>query len=193
MSSRYDNQEIACQQVLVEDSSVFSIQSSVFPASVAAGLSPHNLLERYLSYIRRTTLAIIQPRSTDTGVEFRLLGSRLSLISFLPPEEGHESSILRICGGLLVQPRQCDRGELRFGVETAPDSVRVSLQLSDFCPLILGSSSPSTLRRWLYQFTQAALHRLVTVRFLKLLYHDMAGSSARVRIVPVTVREGRPV
>ena len=193
MSSHYDHQEIACQQVLVEDSSVFSIQWSVFPAHIAAGLSPYNLLERYLCYIRRTTLAIIQPRFTDTGVEFRLLGSSVSLISFLPPEEGQEASVLRICGGLLVQPRQCDRGELRFGVETSPDGVRVSLQLSDFCPLILGSSSPSTLRRWLYQFTQAAIHRLVTVRFLVLLYRDLAGSSSRIRIVPVTVREGRPV
>jgi hypothetical protein len=117
----------------------------------------------------------------------------LSLISFLPPEEGHASATLRICGGLLVQARQCDRGELRFGVEPTPDGVRASLQLSDFCPLILGGSSPSILRRWLYQFTQAAIHRLVTVRFLALLYRDLAGSSAKVRIVPVTVREGRPV
>ncbi len=193
MSSHYHNQEIACQQVLVEDSSVFSIQWTVLPAPLATGLSPHNLLERYLSYIRRTTLTIIQPRFSDTGVEFRLLGGDLSLISFLPPEDGPDSSVLRICGGLLVQSRQCDRGELRFGVETTTDGVRVSLQLSDFCPLILGSSSPSTLRRWLYQFTQAAIHRLVTVRFLALLYRDLAGSSARVRIVPVTVREGQSI
>jgi hypothetical protein len=111
----------------------------------------------------------------------------------MPPEERHDSTTLRICGGLLVQPRQCDRGELRFGIETTLEGVKVSLQLSDFCPLILGSSSPSPLRRWLYQLTQAAIHRLVTVRFLVLLYRELAGSAAKVQIVTVQVREGRPV
>lgn len=191
--SRYsDNQEIACQQVLVEDSSVFSIQWSVFPATVATGLSPQYLLERYLVYIRRITLAIIQPNTTVSGIEFRLFGY-WSLINFLPPVVEAGSVVLRICGGLLVQPRQCTRGELRFTTEPEPAGIKVSLQLSDFCPLILGSSSPSPVRRWMYRLTQATIHRLVTVRFLILLYRDLAGSSARVRIVPVRVREGQPV
>jgi hypothetical protein len=193
MNELRKNQEIACQQVLVEDSSVFSIQWSVFPTPVATGLSPRNLLERYLFYIRRTTCTIIRPTVTDTGIEFRLFDSNWSLISFLPPVAETGSEILRICGGLLVQPHQCSRGELRFTVEPAPAGIKVSLQLSDFCPLILGSSSPSPIRRWLYRLTQAAIHRLVTVRFLVLLYRDLAGSSARVRIVSARVREGQPV
>lgn len=193
MDKRHNNQEIACQQVLVDDSSVFSVQWSLFPAQIAAGLTPHHLLSRYLAYIRRTTLSAIRPSESAAGIEFRLLGSRLSLISFLPPEEGEVTTTLRICGGLLVQPHQCDRGELQFSIEQASGGVKVSLQLSDYCPLILGSSSPSTVRLWLYRLTQAAIHRLVTIRFLMLLYRELAGSSAPVRVVHANMRTGRPV
>jgi hypothetical protein len=193
MDTRRNNQEIACQQVLVEDSSVFSVQWCILPEAIASGLTPRHLMERYLSYISRATLTAIRPSESARGVEFRLLGSRLSLINFLPPEEEDESVTLRICGGLLVQSRQCDRGEMRFSVEPEPEGVKVSLQLSDYCPLILGSPTPSALRRWLYRLTQATIHRLVTIRFLTLLYRDLAGSSAPVRVVDVNVRGGRPV
>jgi hypothetical protein len=193
MDSRQDNQQIACQQVLVEDAYVFSVQWSTFPVQIAADLTPPRLLERYLAYIRRTTCAVIQPHSAETGIEFRLLGSCLSLISFLPPEEGMQCVTLRICGGLLVQPRQCHRGELRFSVEPNPEGTKVSLQLSDYCPLILGNTAPSPLRRWLYRLTQAAIHRLVTIRFLMILYRELAGSSAPVQVVNANVRDGRPV
>jgi hypothetical protein len=193
MDKHHDNQEIACQQVLVEDSSVFSVQWSLFPAQIAAGLTARHLLDRYLAYIRRATQSVIRPSESATGVEFRLLGSRLSLISFLPPDEEDGAVTLRICGGLLVQPHQCHRGELRFTVEPTPEGIKVALQLSGYCPLILGSSSPSTVRRWLYRLTQAAIHRLVTIRFLMLLYRDLAGSSAPVRVVNVNVRDGWPV
>ena len=193
MSKHENNLKIACQQVLVEDSSVFSVQWSLFPKQIAAGLTPHHLLERYLAYMRRATFSAIRPAVLASGVEFRLLGSRLSLISFLSPEEREDSVTLRICGGLLVQSHQCHRGELRFSVEPTPEDVKVSLQLSDYCPLILGSSTPSPVRRWLYRLTQAAIHRLVTIRFLMLLYRDLAGSSAPVQVVNVNVRDGRPV
>jgi hypothetical protein len=193
MNKLSDNQEIACQQVLVKDSSVFSIQWSLFPPQIAAGLTPLHLLNRYLTYIRRATLSVIRPAVSTIGIEFRLLGSRFSLISFLPPGTDDDSIILRICGGILVQPHQCDRGELRFAVEPTNNGVKVSLQLSDYCPLILGNSSPSFVRFWLYKFTQAAIHRLVTIRFLVLLYRDLAGSSPPVRVVNVNVRNGRSV
>jgi len=193
MSSKSSHQEISCQQVLVDDASVFSVQWSIFPVGICDSLAPENLLSRYLNYIRSCTFSIIRPLRTEIGIEFRLLGSRLSLISFLPACIEGEEAVLRICGGFLVQPRQCHRGELRFMVDPQPEGVHVSLQLSDFCPLILGSPNPSRVRFWLYRFTQAAIHRLVTVRFLALLYRDLAGSSARVKVVGVHVREGRPV
>ncbi|MEI7816163.1 MAG: hypothetical protein WCI45_03115 [Desulfuromonadales bacterium] len=185
--------EIACQQVMTEDASVFSVQWTELQSAVANGLSAENLLSRYLGYIKKCSLALIRPTILISGIEFRLLGSRLSLISFLPPVATESFTTLRICGGFLVQPRQCDRGELRFGVEQLPESVRVSLQLSDFCPLILGSASPSIIRFWLYRMTQAAIHRLVTVRFLSMLYRELAGPAGRVKVVNVAVRTGKPV
>jgi hypothetical protein len=193
MDTRRDNQEIACQQVLVEDSSVFSVQWSIFPERIAFGLTARRLLDRYLVHIRRATLSAIRPFESPSGIEFRLPGCRVSLISFLPPETGNGDVILRICGGLLVQSQQCHRGELRFSVDTVPEGVRAALQLSDYCPLILGGPAPSPLRRWLYRLTQAAIHRLVTIRFLTLLYRELAGSAAPVRVVNVNVREGQPL
>jgi hypothetical protein len=117
----------------------------------------------------------------------------MSLISFLPQAEEGRSLVLRICGGLLVQKRQCDRGELRLTAAHETSGTRVSLRLSDYCPLILGSPSPSKTRYWLYRLTQAAIHRLVTVRFLILLYRDYAGAYARVKVITAKNGEGRPL
>jgi hypothetical protein len=185
--------EIACQQVMVDDASVFSVQSTDLPKAMAAELSAAELLLRYLGYVRKFTLTLIRPVALESGIEFRLIGTRQSLISFLPPEYADDFATLRICGGFLVQPRQCDRGELLFGVEHLPERTHISLQLNDFCPLILGSRSPSLLRFWLYRFTQAAIHRLVTIRFFSLLCHELAGPAAGVRVVNVVVRAGKPV
>ena len=143
MSPHPTLQKIACQQIMVEDASVFSVQWTDLPTTLAKVISAEELLQRYLGYINKFSLTLIRPATVENGVEFRLIGTRLSLISFLPPVCAEGVAILRICGGVLVQPRQCDRGELRFGVERRPDSVRVSLQLSDFCPLLLGSRRPS--------------------------------------------------
>ncbi len=178
---------------MAEDASVFSVQWTDLPVTLAGALSAEELLVRYLGFVKKCTLALIRPVILANGVEFRLIGTGRSLISFLPPERADGFATLRICGGFLVQPRQCDRGQLRFGVEHLPGTVRVSLQLSDFCPLILGSRSPSLVRFWLYRATQAAIHRLVTVRFLSLLCRELAGPSAVVRVVNVDVRGGKPV
>jgi hypothetical protein len=187
-------QPISCQQVLEEDSSVFSIQWSVFRHDIARSLTPPDIRTRYLEYIRACTLTLIRPTATPEGVEFRLLASSISLISFLPPDDSREGvSVLRIRGGVLVQPRQCHRGELRFGVEESPEGIGVSLLLCDYCPLLLGNPSPSPVRFWLYRLTQALIHRLVTVRFLTLLYRDLVGWKAPVRLVRSRVREGRPL
>ncbi|HEY3308268.1 MAG TPA: hypothetical protein VGJ93_07410 [Desulfuromonadaceae bacterium] len=185
-------QEIACQQVLVDDASVFSIQSTVLPHLLAKGVTAEFLLDRYLAYIRSFTASIIRPVCKPEGVEFRLLGSSLSLINFQVPVQEGETLVLRISGGLLVQPQQCQRGELSFAVEPQVDGIRVSLELKDYCPLILGSS-PSIIRRWLYSFTQAAVHRLVTVRFLAMLYRELSGHKACVKVVRANVRKGRPI
>lgn len=183
--------QIACQQVLQEDSSVFSIQWTDLSVELAGELTPSRLLERYLSAIRRMTWGLIRPTVTAAGISFGLFG-RFSLLCFHKPEPEGDWLALRICGGLLVQRDQCERGELAFRCEPLPDGpVRVTLRLSDYCPLLLGSQRPSVVRRWLYRLTQAALHRLVTVRFLALLYRELGGDLRRVETVQVQVREGR--
>jgi len=186
-------QEIACQQVLVEDSSVFSIQWSVVPAPLLARLTPEALLNRYLAHIRRCTATIVRPRCSAAGIRFCLFGSRWSLLSFRPPAEERQTVVLRISGGLLVQRERCEHGELRFGIGEEPGGIRVSLELSGYYPSILGSLSPSPCRRLFYRLSQAAVHRLVTVCFLSQLYRELTGSSAPVRVVSVKVRDGVPV
>ena len=186
-------QEIVCKQVLREGSSVFSSQSTVFSPELASAITPGYLLEHYLSYIRGTTLSLIRPVTSENGIEFCLFATRWSLICFQPPTVVENSLVLRICGGLLVQKHHCDRGELRFMAEHETFGTRITLQLSDYCPLILGSSNPSLIRYWLYRLTQALIHRLVTVRFLVLLYREHAGYSAHVNVVNEKVQEGRPL
>lgn len=186
--------QISTQQVLVEDNSVFSIQWTDLPTNLCANLNVMDILSFYFRMIRRFTLGAIQPVSQPDGVVFSLLGI-VPLICFLPPESrvssGEESVALRICGGLLVQKDQCDRGEMQISMTQLEEGGRrITLALSDYCPLLLGSSQPSALRRWLYRVTQAAIHQLVTARFLGYLYHKLAGGTKKVVIQHVTVREG---
>lgn len=192
MAMFLQKQEIACQQVLQDDSSVFSVQWSIYPAEISAGLTAEKVMNRYLSYIRTCTFSLVRPVVLARGIEFRLMNTAVSLISFLPFAHGNGVLALRICGGVLVQPGQCDRGQLRLAVDTVEEGVRVMLELSDYCPLILGNSSPSFLRRLVYRLTQAAIHRLVTIRFLTLLYRELAGRRASVRVVSVHARSGHP-
>jgi len=63
-------QQIACQQVLEEDNSVFSIQWTDLPAELARGMTPSLLLERYLTAIKRMTGGLIQPRQTAEALHF---------------------------------------------------------------------------------------------------------------------------
>jgi hypothetical protein len=189
-----DDGEIACQQVLLKDASVFSIQWMVLPRRYESRLTPTFLAERYLAHIRRFTCSLVRPVKVEKGVEFRLLGSQISLISFYGPvlssESKSQSATLNICGGLLVQPQNCDRGKLTFCCETSPDGVKVSLQLVDYCPILLGGPAPSVVRKWLYRVTQAAIHRLVTVRFLARFYRELAGKKICCRVVKAKVVEG---
>lgn len=175
----------------MEDNSVFSIQWTDLPLELAGGMTPQRLLEAYLNAIRRMTCGLIQPKVASDGISFRLLG-RLPLLCFLRPEPEGDWLALRICGGLLVQRDQCDRGELAFSCQPLPDGqIRVTLRLSDYCPLLLGSQRPSFVRRWLYRLTQASLHRLVTVRFLARLYRELGGTAKKVQTVQVQVQQGR--
>jgi hypothetical protein len=188
------NKKIGCQQVLLRDSSVFSIQWMVLPQSYSDTLSPSYLLERYLNYIRFFTLSLIRPCRTDTQMEFRLLNSRISLISFTYPTfvetDLSQSASIAICGGVLVQGENCHRGELSFITKPVKNGLKVILQLSDYCPFLLGSDKPSRWRKLFYRMTQAYIHKIVTVRFLARLYHDLEGVSPSIRVVKVKVMKG---
>jgi len=193
METHLPIQEIACQQVLLADSSVFSIQRTILPASVTGFFSAVDLQKCYLAYIRSCTLTIIRPMVFQTGIEFRLFGTNWSLITFLPPVVEADSVTLRICGGLFVQSDKSNCGKFRFGVEPVCDGLLVSLQLSGYFPMILGCSPPSCIRFRLYRLTQSAIHRLVTLRFLTLLYKELAGSPAAVRAINISISDGRPL
>jgi hypothetical protein len=180
-------EEIACQQVLREDSSVYSIQWLTLPARHAGAVTPERLLEQYLAHVRHFTLTLVRPVRSAERIDFRLIATRLNLLSFAPPHAADDgptsSTTLRIRGGCLVQPRECGRGELSFITEPCGKGIRIVVRLADYFPLLLGSRGPSRGRKLLYRFTQAVLHKVVTVRFLARVYHELEGHGKRVRLV----------
>lgn len=183
--------DIACAQVLQKETSVLSVQWTVLPPS--AGMTPQLLLERYLDHIRRYTLGLIRPVRTPEGVAFGLAAAGIDLLTFRGPfREGDGSLSLAICGGALVDRNSCDRGELTFGCEEVEGGTRVQLRLADYCPLLLGTS-PGKWRKGLYRFTQAAIHRLVTVRFLVRLQREAAGRRVCCRVVKIPGIEGERI
>lgn len=186
--------DIGCHQVLMEDASVWSVQTLAIPPAHAGTVTPAALFRLYLEHIRRFSLGLVKPLFRDDALHFSLAGSRLSLICFSPPEETNESLRIRICGGVLVQRDQCQRGELTFAVTPAADGgSTATLTLADFCPLLLGSDQPSVIRKWLYRITQAAIHRVVTVRFLARVYRQLCDPHACIRVVRVVSLEGEDI
>lgn len=187
--------EVACQQILLQDASVYSVQWLVLPERYAHLVSAQLLLDRYLKLVRESTFSLIRPVRSTQGVRFRLFASSLSLLSFAPVEhllgERSESVQLRINGGLLVQAGECSRGMLSLLTEREEGGLRVTVQLSDYCPLLLGSARPSLLRRLFYRITQAYIHQAVTVRFLSDLYRELTGEKVRACVKKVRVKEGR--
>jgi hypothetical protein len=75
-------------------------------------------------------------------------------------------------------------------IETVDSGSRVTVKLSDFCPLILGSNRPSLWRKWLYRLTQAYIHKIVTIRFLAMVYRKVTGEKVQKGVVRLAVRQG---
>jgi len=190
-----DKDKIAFQQILEADHSVFSIQTVVIPPGRSGELTADLLFKFYCDYIERFTFGLIRTEESPDGSEFRLAGTTLALIKFAPRVSTESGTIqkttLRIAGGLLVQPEECDRGQLDFMVEAVASGTRATLKLSDYCPLILGSRQPSIVRRWLYRLTQAYLHKIVTVRFLAMVYRKITGQRLTKDLVRIAVRQGK--
>ena len=192
--SKYD---IFCQQLLMPDASVFSIQWTVFPEQCAAKLTPDFILEKYLSYLQRFTFSMVRPHITDSGLEFRLFSTKLHLLAFAMPrysdENGVRSVTLHICGGPFVQSKRCDRGSFSFLAGKTDMGISVTLQLSDYHPRLLGSTNPGWVRKLLYRLTQAYMHKIVTVRFLSNLYRELTGEKTLFRVVKARVRSGEDI
>lgn len=189
--------EIACQQILLPDASVYSVQWVDVPGRFGSGTNATYLLQHYFKVIRSCTLGLIRPKADAEGVRFCLLFSRFHLLSFAPArfekEQGGEAAHLYISGGFLVQPGECDRG--MFSLFSTPEGevVRITVQLSDYCPLLLGSRTPSRFRRLFYGLTQSFVHRVVTVKYLSSLYRELTGEKLRAGVRKVRVREGTEI
>jgi hypothetical protein len=190
-------ERVACQQILENDHSVFSVQRLLLPDEGCGTLSSAGMLRLYLAYVERFTLGVIRVVESAAGIDFRLAGCGVALIRFIAP--GHESlgtadkTTLRIAGGFLVQPLECDRGQLDFIVEKHAAGTRLTLQLADYCPLLLGGSSPSLLRKWIYRLTQAYIHKVITVRFLRMVYRQLTGRRPPAATVMIVVRKGENI
>lgn len=169
--------KIACEEAILDDSSVISRQWIILPHKYSAPLTPALLVERYLAFVRQCTLSVVQPVISGKTTAFSLFGSSFVLLAFAGPEFTGDSHVqtasLRIDGGLLLQRNECGKGMLSFTLEIMEEGVRVIVQVSDYCPLLLGSRKPSKIRKWFYRCTQAAVHKIITVRFLAYLYREL--------------------
>jgi hypothetical protein len=189
--------EVACQQVLLQDASVYSVQWLVVPERVAHLVTTQLLLDRYLKLVRDFTFSMARPLVSADGIEFRLFSSSLAFLSFAPPEhvsgQGTAAVLLRINGGFLVQARERGRGMLSLLTEQDEGGLRITVQLSYCGPLLLGKGPPSRLRRLLYRVTQGALHKAVTIRFLSDLYRELTGEKIQVSVKKVRVKDGMDI
>ncbi|MBU5637030.1 hypothetical protein KOM00_09815 [Geomonas sp. Red69] len=189
--------EICCQQILLPDSSVYSVQWIDIPAEAALRATPTFLLEHYFKVVRRCTLGLITPVQDPSGVEFRITGTRCALLAFsaarFEEDRGTQAAHLCISGGLLVQPGECDSGMFSLLSAAGTEGGRVTVQLSDYCPLLLGSRNPSRLRKLCYGMTQSFFHKVVTFRYLASLFRELCGVKARVAVRNVAVRQGTDI
>ena len=176
---------IEFHQVLKADGTVHSHQWVVLPATCAPDLSVEDIAARYLAFLRLCTLGLVNPERNADGIALRFLG--LPLICLCLPvvtrDETATHADLFINGGLLVQRDSCSRGQLRFSIISTPEQIRIEIRLSDYCPLFLGSHSPTRFRKWLYHITQASIHTLVTIRFLASLCSDLTGIKPPINVV----------
>lgn len=196
-ASRQHELEISCQQILRPDASVYSVQWIELPGEFAPRLRAPFLLEKYFKAVRRCTLGLVSPLLRPQGVRFRIAGTGVALLAFGPArfeeEQGAEAVHLYISGGILVQPGECDSGIFSLLTAPVPGGVRVTVQLSDYCPLLLGSRKPSKLRKLCYGLTQSFFHKVVTVRYLAWLCRELTGVTPRVVVKNVVVRQGTDI
>ena len=176
---------IEFHQVLKTDGTVHSHQWLVLPAASAPDLAVEDVAARYLAFLRSCTLGLVNPERNADGIALRFLG--LPLIRLCLPVVTRDGAAthadLFLNGGLLVQSDACSQGQLRFSIISTPEQLRIEIRLSDYCPLFLGSRTPTRFRKWLYHITQASIHKLVTIRFLASLCSDLTGIRPPFKVV----------
>jgi hypothetical protein len=174
---RFLSGKIACREAIFEDGSVSSRQWIEIPHIDKALLTPALLVESFMSFIRKSTRSIIRPVQNGGKTAFALFGSSLHLLVFSGAEfssdDRLQSANLRIEGGLLLQRNERGKGVLSFIIEEVDGGLKVAVQVSDYCPLLLGGRKPLKIRRWVYRCTQALIHKTITSRFLYHLYRQL--------------------
>jgi hypothetical protein len=187
--------EIEFHQALKADGTVHSHQWVVLPAKCAPDLSVDDIVARYLDFLRFCTFGLVNPVRNTDGIALRFLG--LPLICLCIPvftlDDTTSHADLFINGGLLVQRDSCSRGQLRFSIIRPPEQIRIEIRLSDYCPLLLGSRTPTGFRKWLYRITQASIHKLVTIRFLTSLCSDLTGTKPPFNIIKNSLEDAEDI
>lgn len=186
---------IEFHQALKMDGTVHSHQWIVLPADCAAGLSVKDIAARYLAFLRFCTLGLVNPERKADGIALRFLG--LPLICLCLPVVTRNGKAthadLFINGGLLVQRDSCSRGQLRFSLISTPRQIQIEVRLSDYCPLFLGTRTPTRFRKWFYHVTQASIHKLVTIRFLARLCSDLTGIKPPVNVIKKSLADAEEI
>jgi hypothetical protein len=175
--------KIASREIIGDDLSVYSRQWIEFTSPDLRVLTPAFLVGKYLAFVQKCTLCLVQPLRIDGRIAFSFLGTSLYLLIFSGPEfrETDHSQTATFCidGGLLVQRNECGKGMLSFIIEDLAEGVLVAVEVSDYCPLLLGGVTSTKLRKWLYRCSQALIHKVITSRFLGHLQRQLEHSPAR--------------
>ena len=194
--------------IIDEPEGASSADGSVSSKQVADVVLPGEDLERvwkpeylerlaatYWRFLRRISLGLLRVLYTPSSREVVLLTRPFVLLRFRAPEYdtgGRTASVTwPIDKGLLVAPSGRGKGYLRIGVERREEppgpeeTVRVSSEVANFYPMIAGWGWFSKVGRYLYRYTQLAIHVVVTRAFLR--------SLARLDLVPSQVGALRDV
>src|SRR4051795_4187851 len=148
------------------------------------------LARTYWRFLTRVSLGLIWVLYTPESRQIVFLGRPFTLLTFKAPEYETESRLgrvtWRIDKGLLVAPRGRGKGYLRIEVERREDwsdgpgglqIARVTSEVGNFYPMIVGWGWFAKIGRFIYRITQLAIHAVVTEAFFRSLARlDLAPS-----------------
>ena len=138
-----------------------------------------NLGHGYWEFVARRSLGVFRATEDDEGrVRLLLRGTSLDLLRFDPPryesrDEG-ASVTWPIAGGALALPEGHGRGFLRFtlvraAVDSDTTTLRASMEVRGFYPLLRGRGPLAPAGALLYSLTQRVFHRAMTRAYLRSL------------------------